>query len=116
MDFAILGPLRVMAGGAPVELKAAKQRALLATLLLAHRDGVVPKERLIDALWGEHPPPTANKALQVYVSQLRRALGPERPIVTHPNGYSLRLEPGQLDLERFEALVARARATAEPSE
>src|ERR1700749_4090943 len=98
MDFAILGPLRVMAGGAPVELKAAKQRALLAALLLAHRDGVVGKERLIDALWGEHPPPTATKALQVYVSQLRRLLEPESPIVTRPTGYSLELAPGQLDL------------------
>ena len=62
--------------------QAAKQRALLATLLLAHRDEAVSPERLTDVLWGEEPPATAHKALQVHISQLRRALGPEQPIVT----------------------------------
>ncbi len=109
VHFAILGPLRAIGPAGPVELKAAKQRALLAALLLSHRDGAVSTERLIDALWGEHPPPTATKALQVYVSQLRRALGPENPIVTRASGYAVELEPGALDLDRFEALVRRAR-------
>ena len=77
-------------------------------LLLSHRQDVVSAERLIDALWGEHPPPTANKALQVHVSQLRRALGAET-IVTRPGRLPVALEPGQLDVERFETLVERAR-------
>ena len=68
--------------------------------------------RLIDALWDEEPPATASKALQVHVSHLRRAIGADT-IVTRANGYAIELEPGQLDLERFETLVARAaRGTA----
>ena len=109
MDFAILGPLRVVGPEGPIELTAAKQRALLATLLLAHREQVVSPTRLIDVLWGEDPPATAAKALQVHVSRLRHALGPGDPIVTHASGYAVALEPGQLDLERFETLAARAR-------
>jgi predicted ATPase/DNA-binding SARP family transcriptional activator len=111
MEFAILGPLRVVgADGRAIELKAPKQRALLATLLLAHREDVVSADRLIDVLWGEDPPATAGKALQVYVSQLRRALGDANPIITRANGYAVELEPGQLDLDRFEALVEQARS------
>ena len=94
MEFAILGPLRAVGAHGPIELKAPKQRALLATLLLAHGDGVVSAERLIDALWGDEPPATASKALQVHVSQLRRVLGPGQPIVTRPTGYAVRLASG----------------------
>ncbi len=115
MDFAILGPLRVIGPGGSIELNAPKQRALLATLLLAHREDSVSADRLIDVLWGEDPPATASKALQVYVSQLRRALGPDNPIVTRASGYAVQLAPGQLDLERFEQLVERARSS-EPAE
>ena len=73
----------------------------------------MPPERLIDVLWGEDPPATAAKALQVHVSRLRHALGPGDPIVTRASGYAVALEPGALDLERFETLVARARAARE---
>ena len=111
MDFSILGPLRVVGAEGPIELKAPKQRALLAMLLLAHREDAVSAERLIDVLWGENPPPTAAKALQVHVSQLRRTLGPGNPIVTRPSGYAIRLEDGELDLDRFERLVAEARSS-----
>src|SRR3954454_3466725 len=102
MEFAILGPVRAVGADGAIDLKAAKQRALMAMLLLAHRDEAVWAERLMDALWGEHPPATAAKALQVHISQLRRALGPGQPIVTRPSGYGVALEPRQLDLERFE--------------
>ena len=108
MDFAILGPLRVNGSAGPIEVNAPKQRALLAMLLVSHRSDVVSTERLIDVLWDEDPPPTATKALQVHISQLRRTLGGEA-IVTRPTGYTIALEPGQLDLERFETLVERAR-------
>jgi predicted ATPase/DNA-binding SARP family transcriptional activator len=114
MEFAILGPLRVSGPDGPIDIKAPKQRSLLAMLLLEHRQDVVPAERLIDVLWGEHPPATATKALQVLVSQLRRALGPET-IVTRSGGYAIALGDGALDLQRFEALVARAR-DAEPAQ
>jgi predicted ATPase/DNA-binding SARP family transcriptional activator len=110
MRFALLGPLRVEGEAGPIEIGAPKQRALLAMLLLSHRDAAVPAERLVDVLWGENPPQTAAKALQVHVSQLRRTLGPGNPIVTRGAGYAVEIEPGRLDLERFEALLAAARA------
>ena len=107
MDFGILGPLLVSQNGREVPIGAAKQRALL-TLLLLRRGEVVPTETLIDELWGEHPPATAVKAVQVYVSQLRKALG-EGLLETRPGGYMLRLEPGALDAARFEGLLTRGR-------
>ncbi len=109
MDFAILGPLRVSAPGGEIPVPGAKQRALLAALLLAHRDGVVSADRLIDELWGDEPPATAAKSLQVHVSQLRRVLGDGQPIVTRPTGYAVELAPGALDLDRFERRLEDAR-------
>jgi hypothetical protein len=94
-EFRLLGPVEAMVDGTPVRLAAAKPRALLALLLLA-RNRVVATERLIDELWGDEPPAQATKTLQVYVSQLRKSLGPER-LVTQPPGYLLRVEPGELD-------------------
>jgi hypothetical protein len=84
---------------------APKQRALLAMLLLAYREDGVSATRLIDAIWDEEPPATATKALQVHVSHLRRAVGADT-IVTRANGYAIEVEPRQLDLERFETLLA----------
>jgi predicted ATPase/DNA-binding SARP family transcriptional activator len=110
LDYAVLGPLNVSGPQGPLELKAPKQRALLAVLLLAFREDSVSPARLVDELWGDDPPPTASKALQVHLSKLRSALGDGQPIVTLPSGYAARIEPDQLDLARFEALSARARA------
>ena len=73
----MLGPLAVIANGAAVELGAPKQRSLLATLLL-HAGETLPRHRLVEAVWGESPPSSAAQSLQVYVHNLRRALGPER--------------------------------------
>ncbi len=107
MEFRILGPLDVVDEGRPVVLQRGKQLALLAYLLL-HPNELVSTDRLIDALWGERPPPTAAKILQNAVSQLRRALGEDR-LVTQPPGYRFRLEPGELDLHRFEQLAQEGR-------
>ena len=74
IEFRILGPLEVVENGRPVIVGAPKVRALLAVLLL-HRGEVVSTDRLIDALWGERAPATAAKTVQVYVSNLRKALG-----------------------------------------
>jgi DNA-binding SARP family transcriptional activator len=104
MEFCLLGPLEVRENGRAIEIGAAKQRALLAVLLL-NANRVVSSDRLIEALWGERPPGTATKALQVYVSQLRKAIGRDR-IRTRSPGYELRVEPGELDLHRFEEHVA----------
>jgi DNA-binding SARP family transcriptional activator len=112
MEYRLLGPLEVRVGDGPLPLGGAKQRALLALLLL-RANRVVARERLIDALWGERPPETVVKSVQLYVSQLRKLL-PEGTIVTRAPGYLLVVEPEQLDLFRFERLVAEAR-TAEPA-
>jgi DNA-binding SARP family transcriptional activator/streptogramin lyase len=107
MEFRILGPLEVVDEGHPVPLPRGKQRALLAYLVL-HPNELVSTDRLIDALWGERPPPTAAKILQNAVSQLRRVLGEDR-LVTQQPGYRFRLEPGELDLHRFEQLAQEGR-------
>jgi DNA-binding SARP family transcriptional activator len=106
-EFRLLGPLEAVVDGTPVQLAAAKPRALLALLLL-NRNHVVSTVRLIDELWADEPPAQATKTLQVYVSQLRKALGPDR-LATRPPGYLLRVAEGELDLERFEQLTAAAR-------
>src|SRR5712691_13145430 len=107
MEFGILGPLEVRRAGEPLPLGGAKQRALLAILLL-NANRVVSSDRLIDALWEEQPPETAQKALQVHVSQLRKTLGRD-VLLTRAPGYMLQLEQGCFDLERFEELVEQAR-------
>jgi DNA-binding SARP family transcriptional activator/tetratricopeptide (TPR) repeat protein len=107
MEFRILGELEVLANGHAVDLAGQKQRALLALLLLeANRS--VSRDRLIDALWEDEPTPTASKALQVYVSQLRKLLGKER-LVTQPSGYLLWAGPDELDLDRFRRLQAEGK-------
>ncbi len=104
-DFRILGPLEVAQGGQLVSLTGARQRALLAILLL-HVGEAVSTDRLIDELWGDEPPEAGSAALRVRVSQLRRALGPAGELlVTRPPGYAMALAPEQLDLRRFEGLV-----------
>ena len=108
MEFRILGPLQVLDEGRELPLGGAKQRALLAVLLL-DPNRVVSRDRLIDELWHTDPPETAPTALQVYVSQLRKTLGRDL-ILTQPPGYLIRVGDGELDLHRFERLVASARA------
>src|SRR5262245_52000744 len=107
MEFRILGPLEVVDDGRSIDVGAAKQRALLAVLLL-NANRVVSSDRLIEALWGDRAPGTAQKALQVYVSQLRKALSRDR-ILTRAPGYELRVETGELDVEHFESLVENGR-------
>jgi DNA-binding SARP family transcriptional activator len=107
LELRLLGPVEVVADGRPVPLPAAKPRALLAVLLL-DRNRVVSVSRLVEDLWGEEPPETATKALQGYVSQLRKALGADR-LLTKPPGYSFRVEDGELDLDRFERLAREGR-------
>jgi peptide/nickel transport system substrate-binding protein len=107
VEFRILGPLEVQDGGRRVQVGAGKQRAVLAILLL-HANDVVSADRLVDELWGEATPETARKAVQVYVSRLRKALGEDR-IRTSGRGYMLALSPDELDLHRFEHLVERGR-------
>ena len=115
IEFRLLGPLEVWRGGRQLAIGGPKPRALLAMLLL-HAGEAVSTDRLIDALWGECPPPTAANALQAHVAALRRALEPDRAnrgadgvLVTRAPGYLLRVVGGELDVERFERLLAEGR-------
>lgn len=107
MEFQILGPLEATEQGRPLPLGAHKQRALLALLLL-RRGEVVSADRLIDELWGEQPPRTATKSLQVHVSHLRKALG-DGVLETRGRGYVLQVDREQVDVERFERLLEEGR-------
>ena len=109
VEFRILGSVEVDDGGLPVDLGGLRERTLLARLLLAAGQ-VVSAERLADDLWAGEPPPHSMATLRVYVSRLRRALGPAAAaLVTQPPGYRLQVGPGQLDASRFESLVSVAR-------
>ncbi len=110
MDFRVLGPLEVVDDrGHPIQLGGARQLALLAALLL-HANETVARDRLMDELWGDHPPASGAKALQVAVSQLRKSLG-DGVLRTTPGGYVLEVGPQQLDASRFERLREEARAS-----
>ncbi len=109
MDFRILGPLEVEDGGRTIPIAGDRQRVLLAILLI-HANEPVSADELIDELWGEHPPVSPRKGLQVQVSRLRKALGEgSARLVTHPNGYQLHVESGELDLDRCEHLAHKGR-------
>ncbi len=107
MDFRILGSLEAAENGRSLALGGTQQRALLA-LLLIHRNRALTIDRLVDELWGGRPPPTAVKTLQGYVSNLRKSL-PADMIVTRGRGYMLNVAPNQVDVARFEAMVAEGR-------
>ncbi len=133
LRFGVLGPLVAERDGEPIALGGPQTRAVLALLLL-EAGRVVSADRLIADLWPGDPPATARVALQGHISALRRALGggnagaiststgtgtgstpatstaTNSPIVTQAPGYRLRLEPGALDLDTFQAEVAAARA------
>jgi predicted ATPase/DNA-binding SARP family transcriptional activator len=107
MLYRILGPVEVLGNDGPLSLGGAKQRALLALLLL-HAGRVVSRERLIDDLWGDAPPDTARETVQVYVSRLRKLL-PAGALATRGAGYALDVEPDSLDLAQFERLRTERR-------
>jgi DNA-binding SARP family transcriptional activator len=112
MRFAILGPLAVTDGARPIAVPGAKPRSLLALLVL-QAGRVVPADRLVDGLWGEHLPADPANALQALVSRLRRALDPSgelRLVRSRPPGYLLAADPEQVDAVRFERLAAEGHA------
>jgi len=113
MRYRILGTLELLdAEQRPVALGGRSERVLLASLLLA-ANRVVSRDRLIDSLWGDHPPGTAANTLQVHISRLRRTLVASSvtasALHTQAPGYVLRTAPGELDSERFEELAASSR-------
>src|SRR5512132_2816426 len=102
MHVRLLGPIEAVLEGRAVPLGTRKQRALLAMLAL-RPNGTVGVDQLVEGLWGEEPPASAPKMVQLYVSQLRRCLaGSGAEIVTHGHGYELRLAADRVDAVRFE--------------
>ncbi len=108
MNFRILGPLEVEDDGREVDLGGARQRALLAILLL-HRGQVITADRLIEDLYGARPPATAGKSLQAHISRLRKALGSGKCLHTRAGGYALELVGSEVDVDRFGRLVDEGR-------
>src|SRR6476646_7504875 len=116
MEFRILGPLEVVEGDRQIQLGGRKPRALLAMLIL-RRGQIVTVDELVEALWGDEPPKTADHSVQVYVSELRKALGgsPDgsTTVVHRDPGYTLDVPETAIDLHRFEGLRVRGRAALE---
>lgn len=108
MEYRLLGPLELWDGQHRLPIVGARQRAVL-TFLLLHANKVVAADRLVDELWGDPAPRTAKASLRNQIAKLRKVLGHEL-LVTQGNGYSLRLEPGELDIQRFESIVQDAGA------
>ena len=106
VDVALLGPLVVKGDAGEIVVSAAKQRALL-ELLALRSDQPLTSELLCAGLWGENEPATATKALQMYVSHLRRLL-PADCLVTVGEGYALRIGRGSVDAARFEDALQRS--------
>ena len=110
MDLRLLGPVEAYVDGRRVPLGPPKQRALLAILAL-DAGHTVAADRLVDGLWGDEPPASAPKMVQLYVSQLRRLMsGNGAEIIRNGRGYELRLTDGDLDVARFSRLVEGGRA------
>ncbi|MHC5908268.1 AfsR/SARP family transcriptional regulator [Streptomyces sp. S6] len=115
MNFRLLGPLEMRVGARVGALAGARQRTLLAALLL-HSGRLVPVEQLYGELWGETLPPTVGNALQAHIYRLRRRLqqlsaagsGPQ--LLTRPSGYVLELNGATVDTDAFHGTLARARA------
>src|SRR3954447_25154787 len=109
MHVNLLGPIEGLSDHGPIGLGGPKQRAVLAMLAL-QTGSTVSADRLIDGLWGDDPPASAVKLVQLYVSHLRKAIGEEDLIATHGRGYELRLARHDVDVGRFERLLAQGAA------
>ena len=110
LDFRLLGPLEVVGDDGPLKLGGIRQRATLAILLLS-ANRVVPIDRFADDLYGGEPPVTAVTQVQRQVSELRKLLGGESSIETRSPGYVITVDPGQIDLQRFERWMGEGTAS-----
>ena len=119
LEIGVLGPLTVRCGGRPLDAGPLQQRCLLGLLALQPNQ-LVGREEIVDVLWGDNPPATYRDLIHVYVARLRKVLAPgqrrgapARVIARVNGGYQLTADTGQLDLLRFDELVARAHEVRE---
>jgi DNA-binding winged helix-turn-helix (wHTH) protein len=112
-ELRFLGPVQAVRAGRDVPLGGPRQRALLALLAL-DPGRVVSAGRLVEELWRGRPPLGAAKTLRSFVSRLRSALAPEVALLPRGGGYVLNADPGQLDVARFERLVADFNRDSDP--
>jgi predicted ATPase/DNA-binding SARP family transcriptional activator len=105
LELRFLGPVQAVRVGREVALGGPRQRAVLALLAL-DAGRVVPAGRLVEEVWRGRPPPGAAKTLRSYVSRLRSALAPEVAVVPRGGGYALSAGSSEVDVGRFERLVA----------
>jgi DNA-binding SARP family transcriptional activator len=121
LSFTLLGRVQILRDGKPVALRGRKPQAVLAMLLL-EAGRVVSCQHLMEGLWGDTPPRSATNTLQAFVSRVRAALGENGStgnggvLETTPGGYRLHIDPSQVDLHRFEALVERGGGAYEQGE
>ncbi len=118
LEYRVLGPLEVVRGSERVALGPARQRAVLAMLVLRHGQ-VVSSDSIVEGIWGDDPPPSARAVVQVHVSNLRKMLaeaGRADALVTRAPGYALELTADTLDLDRFRQLASAARSAAAGSD
>jgi DNA-binding SARP family transcriptional activator/Tfp pilus assembly protein PilF len=110
MEFRVLGEFEARVAGNPVDLGHARQRSVLAILLVA-ANRTVTVEQLLDRVWGEAPPQRARNSLYSYLSRLRSRLAgaPGVDIVRRSGGYQLSVDPSAVDLHHFRDLVNQAR-------
>ncbi|MGV9364978.1 BTAD domain-containing putative transcriptional regulator [Amycolatopsis sp. NPDC003731] len=115
LRFRVLGEVTATDGGARVALGHARQRCVLAVLLV-EANLVVSTDQLVDRVWGDRPPLRARQVVSNYVSRLRQQLPPGGGVELQRRGggYALLVEPGRIDLHEFRHLVRRARS--EPDE
>ena len=113
LEFCLLGPLVVRCGGVALPVPRGRQRAVLAVLLL-NAGRVVSVGEMAETLWGPSPLPSAPVTVRNYVKRLRRVLGDadQARILTRSPGYVIRVDPGELDVARFEVLLEGARSAA----
>jgi DNA-binding SARP family transcriptional activator len=110
MEFGLLGPLLVRCDGMILPVHRGNERTVLAALLV-EANRIVSVDELAETLWGDRPPRSARVTTQNYVKRLRQALGHagHDRITTQPRGYRITVNPGELDVARFEGLLAAAR-------
>ncbi|BCL16070.1 AfsR/SARP family transcriptional regulator [Micromonospora sagamiensis] len=107
LTFGLLGPVQIRSDGQPVPAGPPRQRAVLAALLL-HVNRITPVDDIVDLLWGDEPPRTARKNVQLHVWRLRQLVGDR--LASDPPGYRITVDPDDLDVSRFDILLESARA------